>query len=84
LEDLGAELKINIALETIRENIKMSAQESLGYFELKEYKPWFNEGCSKLLEQKKHPKWQWLQDPCQINGDNLKDKTASNSKNKNM
>jgi hypothetical protein len=30
--------------ETIRENIKVSAKESLGYFELKKHKPWFDEG----------------------------------------
>jgi hypothetical protein len=39
------------AWETIRENIKMFAKESLGYFELKKHKPWFDEGCSKLLDQ---------------------------------
>jgi hypothetical protein len=38
---------INRALETIRENIKTSAKESLGYYELKKHKPWFDEGCSK-------------------------------------
>jgi hypothetical protein len=35
LEDLDAEVEINSAWETIRENIKISAKESLGYFELK-------------------------------------------------
>jgi hypothetical protein len=38
--------------ETIRENIQISAKESLGYFELKKHKPWFDEGCSKLLDQR--------------------------------
>jgi hypothetical protein len=32
LEDLDAEVEINISLETIRENIIISAKESLGYF----------------------------------------------------
>jgi hypothetical protein len=32
----------------IRENIKISAKESLGYYELKKHKPWFDEGSSKL------------------------------------
>jgi hypothetical protein len=32
LEDLDAEVEINSAWETIRENTKISAQESLGYF----------------------------------------------------
>jgi hypothetical protein len=30
--------------ETIREYIKISATESLGYYELKKNKPWFDEG----------------------------------------
>jgi hypothetical protein len=45
LEDLDAELEINNAWETIRENIKISAKNSLGYFELKKHKPWFDDGC---------------------------------------
>jgi hypothetical protein len=72
LEDLDAEVEINSAWETIRENIKISAKESLGYFELKKHKLWFDEGCSKLLDQRKQAKLQWLQDPSEINGDNLK------------
>jgi hypothetical protein len=52
-EDLDAEVEINSAWETIRENIKMSAKESLGYFELKKHKPWFDEGCSKILDERK-------------------------------
>jgi hypothetical protein len=31
----------------------------------------FDEGCSKLLDQRKGAKLQWLQDPSKINGDNL-------------
>jgi hypothetical protein len=57
--------------EKIRENIKISNKESLGYFEFKKHKPWFNEGCSKLLDQRKDAKLQWLQDPNEVNGDNL-------------
>jgi hypothetical protein len=43
----------NSAWETIRENIKISANENLGYYELKKHKPWFGEGYSKLLDQRK-------------------------------
>jgi hypothetical protein len=71
LEDLDAEVEINNAWETIRENIKMSSKESLGYFELKKHKPWLDEGCSKLLDQRKEAKLQWLRDQSEINGDNL-------------
>jgi hypothetical protein len=44
-EDLDTEVEINSAWETIRENIKTSAKESLGYFELKKHKPWFDKGA---------------------------------------
>jgi lipoate-protein ligase A len=53
LEDLDSEVEINTIWETIRENIKISAKDSLGYYELKQHKPWFDEGCSKLLDQRK-------------------------------
>jgi hypothetical protein len=36
-EDLDAEVDINSALETVRENIEISAKECLGYFELKKH-----------------------------------------------
>jgi hypothetical protein len=71
MEDLDAEVEINSAWETIRENIKISAKESLGYFEFKKHKPWFDEGCSQLFNQRKQALLQWLQDPSEINGDNL-------------
>jgi hypothetical protein len=57
--------------KTISENIKISAKESLGYYELKKNKPWFDEGCSELIDRRKQAKLQWLQDPSEINGDNL-------------
>jgi hypothetical protein len=53
LEDLDAEVDINSGCETIKENIKISAREILGYYELRKNKPWFNEGSSKLLDQRK-------------------------------
>jgi hypothetical protein len=71
LESLNDEVKINSAWETIRENIKIPIKESLGYFELKKHKPLFDEGCSELLDQRKQTKLQWLEDPSEINGDNL-------------
>jgi hypothetical protein len=43
----NTEVDINRAWGTIRENIKISAKESLGYYELKKHKPWFDERCSK-------------------------------------
>jgi hypothetical protein len=38
--------------------MKISAKESLGCYELKKHKPWFDEGCLKLLDQKKEAKLQ--------------------------
>jgi hypothetical protein len=64
-------VNVNRAWENITENINISAKESLGYYELKKNKPLFDEGCSKLLDQRKQAKLQWLQDPSEINGDNL-------------
>jgi hypothetical protein len=58
LEDLDTVVEINSAWETIRENIKISAKESLGYYELRKRKPWFDEGCSKLLDQREQAKLQ--------------------------
>jgi hypothetical protein len=52
LEDLDAEVEVNTIWETIKENIKISAKESLGYYELKKHKLWFDKGCSKLLDVK--------------------------------
>jgi hypothetical protein len=37
---------------------------------LKKHKPWFDEGCSELLDQRKQAKLQWLQDLSERNGDN--------------
>jgi hypothetical protein len=50
LDDEGVD--ISKALESIRQNIKAPATENLGYYELKQYKPWFDE-CPKLLDQRK-------------------------------
>jgi hypothetical protein len=67
LEELDAEVESNSASETVRKKVK----ESLCYFELKNHKPWFDKGFSKLLDQKKQARLQWLQDTSEINEDNL-------------
>jgi hypothetical protein len=48
LENLDNDVDIDRAWETIRENVRISTKESLGYYELKKHKPWFDEGCWKL------------------------------------
>jgi hypothetical protein len=70
LEDSG---DINGAWDNIRENIKSSAKESLGYCESKHHKLWFDEECSKLVDRRKQAKLRWLQDPSEANEDNLID-----------
>jgi hypothetical protein len=49
---------VNETWETIRENIKISTKESLGSYELKKNKSWFDGGRSKLLDQRKQAKLQ--------------------------
>jgi hypothetical protein len=58
LEDLDAEVEINTIWEMIREKIKVSVKESLGYYELKQHKTRFVEVCSKSLYQRKRIKLQ--------------------------
>jgi len=69
LENLNDSEDINRALKNIKENIKMLAHGSLGLYELKQHKPWFDEECSRFLDQRKQAKMQWLQDPTQSNVD---------------
>jgi hypothetical protein len=60
-ENLDAEENINRAWETFEKISKLQPK----------HKPWFEEGCSELLDQRKQAKLQWLQDRNLINGDNL-------------
>jgi hypothetical protein len=69
LEDSG---DVNRAWDNVRENIKLLAQESLGYCDSKHHKLWFDVECSKLVDQRKQAKLQWLQDPTEVNEDNLR------------
>jgi hypothetical protein len=70
VEESTAETK-DIGIYQYMKDYKVSSKESIGYHQLKKHKPWFDEGCSKLLDQRKRAKLQWLQDPSEINGDNL-------------
>jgi hypothetical protein len=70
-ENLDESFDINNAWESIIENIKTSAKDNLGYHRLKHNKPWFDDECSKLIDQRKQAKLQWLQNPNQTNRDNL-------------
>jgi hypothetical protein len=68
LEDSG---DINGALDGIRENIKIAAEERLGYCESKHRKPLCDVECSKLVDRRKQANLQWLQDSSEANEDNL-------------
>jgi hypothetical protein len=59
LESLDDSFDINNAWESIRENIKTSAKDNLGYHRLKHNKTWFDD----LINQQKQAKLQWLQNP---------------------
>jgi hypothetical protein len=50
LENLNESFDINNARESIRENIKTSAKDNLGYHRLKHNKLWFDDECSKLID----------------------------------
>jgi hypothetical protein len=52
-------------------DIKISAKKNLGYYELKKHKPWFDKGCSKLLDRRKQAKQHRFKDPSTTNCDNL-------------
>jgi hypothetical protein len=64
-------LDISSALESIRKNIVTLAKDYLRCHRLEHNKPWFDNEWSKLIDQWKQVNLQWLQNPSQINGDNL-------------
>ena len=47
-----------MAQENIKENIETSLKESLVLHELKQQKPWFDQECSRVLEQRLQAKMQ--------------------------
>ena len=69
-DEVGKELDVNSVWENIRDNIKIAAEQSIGYYETKKKKPWFDEDCSMVVERRKQAKLKFLQDPVQANRDN--------------
>jgi len=55
-ENLSNEEGINRTWENIKEDMKTPATESLDLHEVKQYKPWFDEGCLGFLYQRKQAK----------------------------
>jgi hypothetical protein len=82
LENLNESLGINSAWDSskVLEKIKTSAKENLGYHTVKENKPRFGDECSKSIDQWNQAQLQWLQNPRQINGDNLQNLRLETSK----
>ena len=56
LENVSEDEDINMAWESIKENIKNSVTESLGMHEMKQHNPWFDEECLGILDQRKRAK----------------------------
>jgi hypothetical protein len=71
LENVSDDEDINMAWQSIKQNIKTSAKESLCLHEMKQHKPWFDEECLGILDERKQAKMQWIQDPSQSNIDNV-------------
>jgi hypothetical protein len=67
---MDAEVEINSAWERIRENSNFSQKES-ELLRIEKDNPWFDAGCSRLLYQRKQAKFYLLQDPSEVDGDNL-------------
>ena len=62
LEKLNVSDDINRAWENIKGNIRISAIESLGLYELKHHKLWFDDECVRFLDERT----QWLQVPNKV------------------
>jgi hypothetical protein len=58
LEILSDGEDINRAWEDIKVNIKTSAKDSLGLHGMKQHKPWFDEECLGMLDQRNQTKMQ--------------------------
>jgi hypothetical protein len=61
-----------IMVGRVLEKASNLSQKSLRYQNIKRNKPWFDNECSKLIDQWKQAKLQWLQNPNEINRDNQK------------
>jgi hypothetical protein len=75
---LGESFVINNPRESIRENRKTSAKNNVEYQRLKYNKPWFDDECSKLIDQQRQATLKLLQNPRQINEDNLENLRHNN------
>ncbi|KAJ4435202.1 hypothetical protein ANN_23778, partial [Periplaneta americana] len=69
-DEVEKELDVNSVWENIRDSIKIAAEQSIGYYETKKKKPWFDEDCCMVVERRKQAKLKFLQDPVEEKRDN--------------
>jgi hypothetical protein len=80
LENFSACKDISGAWDKIKENIKISAKETVDPYEWKQHETRCDEECLQFLGQRNQAKMQWLQDPDQSNLDNLNNATYEASR----
>jgi len=51
LENLSDSWDINRVLKNVKGNIKTSAKLTLGLYEMKQHKPWFDEECLVFISK---------------------------------
>ncbi|KAJ4441455.1 hypothetical protein ANN_11310, partial [Periplaneta americana] len=68
-EEVKEELNVNSAWKSIGD-IKISAEQSIGYYETKKKKPLFDEDCCVIVERRKQAKLKFLQNALEANRDN--------------
>jgi hypothetical protein len=71
LENLNDSEDINRDCKNITENIQILTKETLGLYEWKQHKLWFDEEHLGFSDQRKQAKQQWLQDPNKRNIHNV-------------
>jgi hypothetical protein len=65
LNNLYEILDIKSVWESIKDIIKTSAKDNQDYDNVKCNKPQYDDECSKVIDQRKQAKLQWLQNPSQ-------------------
>jgi len=80
LENLKDSKDINRPWENIKDNIKTSAQESIGLDELKQHKSYCYEEWLGFLDQRKKARMKELQQPNQSNVHNLNNVRCEDSR----
>jgi hypothetical protein len=59
-DDINNETDVNKMWETISDTVKSTAKERVGVRKRQRNKPWFDDECLKLHEERKEARQQWL------------------------